>query len=221
MERDLVARLSELEGRHRRLRMLLLVNTTLLLSGLASFLASCASSQARPSAPGALRVSQLEVVDARGVVRVWIGSDLPDAVIAGKPRPRGQEASGVLLYDDTGQERGGYVTFSPGGQIGLTLDTRHGQVALFAADPDAGVALKLWQGDDGIELRADPDGARITSTDEKRVVFQEPPVQAPEKTALCSELRGAKAKYSDDQLMGFCLEHLPEEGCRRCLSAPM
>jgi hypothetical protein len=221
MDNDLDTRLSErlskLEGRHRRLRMLLLVNAALLLAVAASLAASCAASQARQSMPGTLRVSQLEVVDSQGVVRVRIGSNLPDAIVQGKRVPRGSKVSGVMLYDETGQERGGYVTFTPGGNIGLTLDTRRGQAALFAADPEAGAVLKLWHDGELVELRADPDGARATATHEKRVVFQEPPIQDPEKSEICIELKGARSRLSETEVMGYCLEAMPEDACRKCL----
>ena len=46
-----------------------------------------------------MRVSELVVVDSKGVERVRIGGDLPDAFISGKRIPRGQQAARVLLYD--------------------------------------------------------------------------------------------------------------------------
>jgi hypothetical protein len=95
-----------------------------------------------------LRVSELVVVDPQGVERVRIGGDLPDAVINGKPIPRGQKVAGVILYDGTGQERSGYVTFEPSGNVGLTLDTRKRQSALFVSGPDEGSALQLWHEND-------------------------------------------------------------------------
>lgn len=74
--------------------------------------------------PTPLRVSEIVVVDSKGAERVRIGGDLPDAIIGGKRVPRGQQAAGVLLYDATGSERSGYVTFEPSGNVGLTLDSR-------------------------------------------------------------------------------------------------
>ena len=70
--------------------------------------------------PQALRVSELVVVDPKGVERVRIGGDLPDATINGKRVPRGEKAAGVLLYDGSGQERSGYVTFEPSGRRSKT-----------------------------------------------------------------------------------------------------
>jgi hypothetical protein len=58
--------------------------------------------------PEVLRLSELDVVDERNIMRIRIGGQLPDAVVGGKVLPRGQRAAGILLYDETGQERSGY-----------------------------------------------------------------------------------------------------------------
>src|SRR5436305_8922399 len=132
-----------LERRTRRLERTLRISIGAWV-GLAT-LAVCAftmrSSPQQPATPQSLKVSELVVVDPKGVERVRIGGDLPDAVINGRRVPRGEKASGVLIYDATGQERGGYVTFDPSGNAALTLDTRRQQVVLLAADPESGAAL--------------------------------------------------------------------------------
>jgi len=63
---------------------------------------------------------------------------LPDAIIDGRRVARGENAAGVLLYDQTGTERGGYVTFDGSNVVGLTLDNHGNQAAIFAAGPDPG-----------------------------------------------------------------------------------
>src|SRR5207245_10966901 len=60
-----------------------------------------------------LLVRQLVVIDSQGMVRARLGAHLPDAVIDGRRLRGGGDMAGVLLYDDTGRERAGYVTFSP------------------------------------------------------------------------------------------------------------
>jgi len=62
-----------------------------------------------------LVLSELTIVDSHGVVRARLGGNLPDA---NKKIPRGSRIAGLLLYDETGQERGGYVTFEPGAMWG-------------------------------------------------------------------------------------------------------
>src|SRR6476660_5540728 len=100
--------------------------------------------------PQSLRVRELVVVDDKGVERVRIGANLPDPVIRGKRVSRGDPATGVMLYDRTGQERGGYVTFERGNQIALTLDNTDVQSALFVAPAEGGVALRISHGQDEI-----------------------------------------------------------------------
>src|SRR5258706_16296766 len=107
---------------------------TLVATQLATIVAMrCATTTAAPQIPQSLRVRELVVVDDKGVERVRIGANLPDPVIRGKRVSRGDPATGVMLYDRTGQERGGYITFERGNQIALTLDNTDVQSALFVA----------------------------------------------------------------------------------------
>ena len=185
--------------------------------GLAA-LAVCAftmrSGSQQPATPQSLRVSELVVVDPKGVERVRIGGDLPDATIDGKRVSRGEKAAGVLLYDTTGQERGGYVTWESG-NVGLTLDTRKGQVALFAAGLE-GSALSMWHGKDSIELRSDEDGSRITAVQDGRIVSQQPGT-IKMAGGTCDDYRGARARSSVEQAMSSCQRRFTESACRACL----
>ncbi|HEV8431894.1 MAG TPA: hypothetical protein VGR95_00675 [Thermoanaerobaculia bacterium] len=176
-----------------------------------------ASHTTAPPSTQSLRVRELTVVDDHGTVRVRIAANLPDPVIRGKRVSRGDPATGVMLYDKTGQERGGYITFERGNQIALTLDNTDGQSALFVAPPEGGSALRLWRGKDEVTLRADEDGPRITAVEQGRVTYQEPPISAPEKTSICEELRGAKGKATDADIMDACRRAMPEAACRTCL----
>lgn len=177
-------------------------------------------SEAQQSAsPASLRVSELIVVDQKGVERVRVGGDLPDAIIGGKRVPRGEKVAGVMLYDGTGQERGGYVTFEPSGNVGLTLDTRRGQSALFVAGPDSGTALQLWQGRDLIELRSDEDGSRITAAQEGQVVMQEPAISRM-SAGTCEAYRGARSRVSREQVVRDCRRRFSDAACKACLGEP-
>jgi hypothetical protein len=173
----------------------------------------------KASVPSSLRVSELVVVDPKGVERVRLGGDLPDAIIGGKRVPRGEKAAGVLLYDGGGQERSGYVTFEPSGNVGLTLDTRRGQVALFVAGPDTGSALQLWHGRDLIELRSDDNGSRLTAVKAGEVVSQEPPVSKI-SADTCEAYRSARARVSAEQVMRDCRRRFNDTACRACLGEP-
>ena len=179
--------------------------------------AGCVTASHSAAPPQSLRVRELVVVDDHGVERVRIAANLPDPVIRGKRVSRGDPATGVMLYDKTGQERGGYVTFERGNQIALTLDNTDVQSALFVAPPEGGSALRLWHGKDEITLRADEDGPRVTAVENGHVTYQEPPITAPEKTSICEELRGAKGKASDAEIMDACRRGMTEAACRACL----
>lgn len=166
-----------------------------------------------------LTVSEVSVVDSRGVVRVRISGDLPDAVVIdGKAKSRGQRAAGILLYDGTGQERSGYVTFEPSGNVGLTLDTRKAQVASFIAGPESAAAMRLFSADSAVELRSDEDGPSLHAVRRKQVVFHEPPVENPESTAMCKALRDARKQTSMVQLMDACRARTAEAACQACLA---
>lgn len=169
-----------------------------------------------PAAPQSLRVSSLVVVDPNGVERVRIGGDLPDAVINGKRVPRGEKAAGVLIYDATGQERGGYVTFDPSGNAALTLDTRRQQVVLLAADPESGAALQLRHGDDAVDLRSDIDGSRFTAVQAGQVVAQQPTISKL-SAGTCQDYKGILARRTAEQVMNICRQRYTGAACQACL----
>jgi len=180
-------------------------------------LAICAfkiQSKPEQTTPSSLKVSELVVVDPKGVERVRIGGDLPDATINGKRVPRGEKAAGVLLYDTTGQERGGYVTWESG-NVGLTLDTRKSQVALFAAGLE-GSALVMWHGKDSVDVRSDEDGSRITAVQNGSIVSQQPST-IKMSTGSCEDYRQLRAKGSLERAMSICQQRFTESVCRACL----
>lgn len=178
----------------------------------------CVTTSHSAAPPQSLRVRELVVVDDHGVERVRLSAKMPDPVIRGKRVSRGDIASGVMLYDKTGQERGGYITFDRGNHVALTLDNTDVQSALFVAGPEGGSALRLWHGKDELALRADEDGPHVTAIENGHVVYQQPPIAAPEKTSICEELRGAKGKASDAEIMDACRRAMTEAACRVCLN---
>ena len=150
---------------------------------------------------------------SHGVVRARLGGNLPDA---NKTTPRGSRIAGLLLYDETGQERGGYVTFEPGGNVGLTIDNKGVVAAEFLAGPDAGSAIRLHWVDDAVELRVDGDGPSIHAVRRKNVASHEPPVENPRSTVLCKELLKEKARLSMEQLLDACRARSSEAACQAC-----
>ncbi|MCD9007132.1 hypothetical protein LDO31_12975 [Luteimonas sp. XNQY3] len=173
MDRGIEDRLDTLERQHRR---------TVIALGMLCLLPVATSLflLLRPAAPtttlDTLRVSELVVIDPAGTERVRLSGDMPDAVIEGRRIDRGSAAAGVMLYDRTGQERGGYVTWDEGDNIGLTLDGRAGQNALFVAGPDGSTSLQIWHGQQALDLRADANGARLSHSINGRMQLQVPQI---------------------------------------------
>ena len=217
METDLHNRLAACERANRRTRLFLLVIVTALI-------VSTGFAQRDPQqsqVTGILKVAELVIVDDKGVERVRLGGQLPDAVINGKRVPRGEEAAGIILYDDTGQERSGYVTLSPSGNVVLTLDTRKQQVALFAAGPDDGATARLWRGEDWVEMRTDESGARFSIGRSNELVVQQPPMSEAEASVLCSslmdEVNQLKEKPPVEAVLQACKQRMTDAACRKCL----
>jgi len=212
MEDSLVSRLDACERANRRLARVLLLQAAFLALVLVALLTSVARSQAaRASSPQSLRLRELIIVDPAGVERVRISGDIGDEA------KRGQKAAGVFLYDGGGRERGGYVTWEPSGNVGLTLDTRQAQATLFVVAPDSGSALQLWHGDDVIELRSDEDGSRLTAARAQRVVVQEPEITTMSRET-CAAYRELGSRISPEQLLQECQRRFTEAACGACLA---
>lgn len=174
--------------------------------------------------PDSLRVRELVIVDSTGTVRVRVGGNLPAINLKGqRVSRRGGAAAGVLLFDNVGRERGGYVTFDRSGYVGLTLDTHGEQVALFGADstPGSGASARLWQGKNWTEMKVDEAGPHVTVGRAGAVAFIAPSMTEAEGATLCSELKTevaqARPALSPDAVFGACKEHAPEVVCRKCL----
>lgn len=176
-----------------------------------------------------LRVREIAVVDARGVVRARLGGDLPDAVgPSGRSIPRGDKIAGLLIYDDRGRERGGYVTFDRTATAAITLDSRdpYRQMMLIEADstPAEGVGLRLWSGASWAELHAGASGAAVSAGRDGRVEFFEPPATEAESGAFCRDLKTAVAQAprqpSPDEVLAACRAHRTEKECTLCLGKP-
>jgi hypothetical protein len=231
-ETDLQMRVARCERTSHRLWILISLNTLALFATLwGTFRVAGNTSQATAAAPPlALRASEVTILDEKGIVRVRLGSQLPDAIINGKAVRRGDRAAGLLLYDETGQERGGYVTFSPSGYVALTLDTRERMVASFMAGPSGAGLVQLRNGgvvqvrrdNDWVELRADETGARLNAVHSKQMVFQEPALEEEQVDRACSEMKGElvrEPRIPVERMIEACKERMPESLCRKCFTA--
>jgi len=187
------------------IRLLILTNIALLIVA------------AAPKKPSVLTASEVDIVDAKGVIRARLGADLPDAVAEGKTIPRGGKPAGLMLYDDIGQERGGYVTF-PNGYIVLTMDSRKPykqMVTLVTSPTGGGAALMLNRESDAVELRVDDElGPSLHAKRGNAVAFHAPAADI-SKTSLCEELK----KIPREKALDFCRGRSSEEACQACLGA--
>jgi hypothetical protein len=173
-----------------------------------------------------LRVRELIVVDGAGTVRARVGGNLPDPVYHGRQMHRGEQAAGLMLYDKDGLERGGYVTFDRSGVVGLTLDNRGQQVALFGADstPGAGATARLWRGRDWVEMKVDQAGPHFGAGRDGALTFMQPEMSETDGQAVCSELKDEVARLRPapptSALLDACKSHAPDGICRKCLGLP-
>jgi hypothetical protein len=209
MENDLEVRVRRLERQNRILTALLLV---LGMGATLALLGRSAIAQGQ-----SIRVSEVVVVDGNGVERVRIAGALPDPVVNGRTVPRGQQMAGILLYDADGMERSGYGTFSPEANVGLTLDGKQGQRALFVATPEGDSALKMWRGNDWVEFRVDEAGARLNAVRARALTARIPTASQAESASLCSEYQALRAQVAAVPLMAACRERMSESDCGVCL----
>ena len=178
------------------------------------------------TAADSLRVRELIVVDDAGTVRARVGGNLPDAVYHGRRMHRGDQAAGVLLYDKEGLERGGYVTFDRSGVVGLTLDNRGQQVALFGADaaPGSGASARLWRGRDWVEMKVDEAGPHFGAGRGGELTFMQPEMSEADGKKMCSELNDEVRRISPapptSAVLDACRSHAADGVCRKCLGLP-
>lgn len=161
-----------------------------------------------------IRTAEVEIVDSRGIIRARLGGDLPDGVAAdGRVLNRGSKAAGLIIYDEQGLERGGYVTQDTGSNAMLTLDSKHDQSVLLVAGPDKqqASALRLWTQADAIELRSDSAGSRLTAFEGNKVTFQQP-VVASIPGEVCVIYRQLQKEHPD-----ACRDRFTVQACAACL----
>src|ERR1044071_2064487 len=162
---------------------------------------------AAPKKPSVLTVSEINVVDEKGVVRARIAGHLPEVYEKGRPRV----ASGFMIYDAAGHERGGYVT--------IALDSKKEMTAMLVAGPAGGAALVLKQAGNLVDVRVDPDnGPTIHAMQDKKVVYHEPPAVHFEKSPDCAEMReGLQHGAPRADMLDACRRRMSEEACQACL----
>ena len=131
-----------------------------------------------------LRAHGLVITDDKGTARVVIGAPLPGPTYFGKVHSSGPgrgSISGLLIYDATGTERGGYVTDDQvqGGNALLTLDNQEFQTFMLLAEPSGGATFKIWdRTHSSVMMGAYDDGPFLNLKREGAAVFAQPPGNA-------------------------------------------
>lgn len=123
-----------------------------------------------------LRLKELRIYDDKGVDRVVIAGRLPPALYNGKPiRAPTRLMSGVLIYDESGTERGGYVTADGYANAMLTLDAKGHQSMMLLAEPGGGPFFRLWEGKGSVTMGVGDDGKPFMGVkDDKEILFAKP-----------------------------------------------
>jgi hypothetical protein len=123
-----------------------------------------------------LRLRELRIYDDKGVDRVVISGRLPQALLNGKAsnfRPRSM--AGMLIYDESGTERGGYGTMDGYANALLTLDGKENQVFLLLAEPEGSPFFMQHDGKGFVFMGVGTDGKPfLTLREGKDVVFAKP-----------------------------------------------
>jgi hypothetical protein len=128
-----------------------------------------------------LRVRGIVVVDENGTERVWIGAPVPEPLILGKRFPRGGKMSGIILFDEEGNERSGYCTSDGYPNVLFTLDSIGQQHVLFMAEPQGDTALWLWNGGNSFKLNVGEETSSLKLSQGGKVLLEAPPARPDEK----------------------------------------
>jgi len=216
---NLEERIQKCEQDNARLRKQLSLQNKFWMSGLLLVLAGGAIANVglKQEFFESIKAKEIIVVDSDGTVRARLGGDLPDGVMAdGHVAKRGSRASGLMLYDEQGIERGGYVTQDEGSNVMLTLDSKYRQSALFVAGPEEksqASALRLWNKSGAIELRSDQSGPRLTVADSQKVKMQQPEVSP--SADVCAEYKKVEQPNLGRR---YCQGRFTENACNACFA---
>jgi hypothetical protein len=160
--------------RSRRLTAALMIAIVAMAAAVAALAMAGRTTKAAGPVGGVLTLRGLIIVDGRGIERVRIQAPLPDPLVLGKRFPRGGAVSGILLSDEEGNERSGYVTSDGYPNVFFTLDSLARQHVLFITEPQGDPTLRLWDGANAATLSAGQDGPGLKLTAGEKVVAELP-----------------------------------------------
>jgi hypothetical protein len=145
--------------------------------------------QTRVEAPDSDRITarRIDIVDDKGVIRMTLSGKTPAPIIDGIQYKRAFNVAGMVLYDDSGSERGGFGTADvDGGMAVLALDHPAMDAIGWRVSPDGQVSFSINQA---------PKLIREPVLDNKLI----PGVQAPTRIGLVVAADGTPAIALNDQ----------------------
>jgi len=95
-----------------------------------------------------LVVRRIDVVDDNGVIRAVLGGTLPDPIIDGTQLRRSFPVGGLVVYDHTGSERGGFGTAElPDGEVMAlsVMDHANNDAIGWGVRPDGTTGISIRQ----------------------------------------------------------------------------
>lgn len=129
-----------------------------------------------------LSLRRLAIVDEKGIERVVIGAPLPDPITLGKRFPRGGKASGILLFDEEGNERSGYITTDGYPNVLFTLDSLARQQTLFMTEPHGSTTFWIWDANNNaFQLNVGGDSPSLKLVKNGKAVYKQPGDEKKEK----------------------------------------
>jgi hypothetical protein len=131
--------------------------------------------------PQTLTLRRLDIVDGNGTPRVILAAPVPPPMRFGKPGRRDGAASGVLIIDPTGTERGGYVTGDGNySNALLTLDAQGNQTVLLLAEPEGDTLFRVWDRDKGSLVMGSGDEGPFLNVRKGNQLFLSSPAGNPQ-----------------------------------------
>ncbi len=129
-----------------------------------------------------LRLRKLVIIDEKGVERVIIAAPVPEPITLGKRFSRGGNSSGILLFDEEGNERSGYVTTDGYPNVLFTLDSIARQQVLFMTEPHGSTALWIWdQNNNSFQLNVGGESPNLKLIKDGKEMFAQPIGEKKEK----------------------------------------
>ena len=176
MQKDKITELKDsIASLERKNRRLALMTTFVFMIAAVSFLMRMpftAHSSDSSNQEDILRVRGIVVIDEKGTERVWIGAPVPEPLILGKRFPRGGKMSGIILFDEEGNERSGYCTSDGYPNVLFTLDSIGQQHVLFMAEPQGDTALWVWNGENSFKLSIGEETSSLKLSQKGEVIFE-------------------------------------------------